>query len=385
MNKLMRHLFLSFLAALVFLLSSSPALAVQFRTGDNLIFSEGEKLDETYFIAGKQITFDSDLVGDLHCAGQSVIINGSIKGDILCVGQDIKINGSVDGNVRVAGQTVTVKGIIGRNLNVLSQMLTLDKGSSVKGDILFGVQTIDFSGNAGRDLAGAGESITISGSLFRNAMVSMNNLSISDTARIKGTLDYYIEKDSAASISSKSVTGEIRRHDYEIKNKPQKIEVVKEFSLITILATAIFGALAFFIVASALIYFDKTRTEMIINSIREKPFINMLIGLGVTAAFPFVFIILLSTLIGIPLAFLMLLVFITSMMISSVYSAIVIGWSVLKFFKHKTNNSFLFALIGVFVLGLIISVPLVGWLIGLGAYLSGLGALFVTFLPEKSK
>ena len=161
--------------------------------------------------------------------------------------------------------------------------------------------------------------------------------------------------------------------------------MVKEISLITVLATAIFGALAFFIVASALIYFDKTRTEIIINSIREKPFINMLIGLGVTAAFPFVFIILLSTLIGIPLAFLMLLVFITSMMISSVYSAIVIGWSVLKLFKHKTNNSFLFALIGVFVLGLIISVPLVGWLIGLGAYLSGLGALFVTFLPEKSK
>lgn len=383
MNKFVR-LFSLFFAFIFLLLISSPVQAVQFKSGTNLNLPKGENLDESLFISGEQIIIDSDITGDLFCAGQSITINGSIKGDVLCVVQDIKINGLVDGNVRVAGQTVEVSGTVNRNLNALAQTLTLKKLAAVKGDIFFGVQSVDLSGTAGRDLAGAGETVTVSGSLFRNATVNAANLNISDTARIRGDLDYYIEKDRAASISSQSVVGQVRRHDlvYEDKSAPEKSESLSPMSL---LSKVIFGALAFFIIASVLIYFDKSRTEKVINRIQEKPVLSGFIGLAVFVTFPLVFILLIMTLLGIPLAFVTLFVYFVALIVASVYTSIVIGWNFLKLVNKKTPTPFLSALAGTFTLGLIASIPVLGWLIALIAFFTGLGALFTSFLPEKTK
>jgi hypothetical protein len=102
--------------------------------------------------------------------------------------------------------------MVTRNVYAAGQDITLSKTSSVKGDIFFGVQKIDLSGVAGRDLAGAGENIVISGSLARNALVNGSKISLTDTGKIGGNLDYFVEKENTASFSSTNVKGKIVRH-----------------------------------------------------------------------------------------------------------------------------------------------------------------------------
>jgi len=372
----------------MFLLSSlvSPIHAVQFKTDTNLIFAKDQKIDETIFAAGEKITVDADITGDLHCAGQSVVINSNIKGDVLCVAQTIKITGAVDGNVRVMAQMVDLQGSISRNLNVLAQNLTLSDTSSVKGDILFGVQTIDLLGDGGRDLAGAGETINISGSLLRNALISVSSLEVSDKAKIKGDLDYTTSAEGIATISSKAVSGQVTKHEMAPQENTTRAEEVKEVSSFAFVTVTLFGVLSFLLLACALIYFDKHRTEKIVNTIQAKPVISMLIGLAVMVVYPISFFILLVTIIGAPLAFISLLAYIISLITGSVYTSIVIGWNAIKLInKSKTPNSFLSAIIGCTVLGVIVNIPIIGWFVGLLAMLSGLGAIFATLLPEKAK
>lgn len=378
--------FVSILLAFICLLfSSTSALAVQFKGEESLNFAKGQKIEETMFIAGESITFDSDIIGDLYCAGQSIVITGNVKGDIICAGQSIKITGLVDGNVRIIAQQAEITGTINRNLNFLGQILTLDNQSSVKGDVLFGVQSISLLGAAGRDLAGAGDTVTISGSLLRNATVNVSSLNITDNATIKGDLDYYTEQSSTSSISANSVIGQIRRHDYVTEDAPIATERVDTFSPVGLFFKALLGALSFFIIASALIFFDKSRTEKIINLVQERPAVNALIGLAAFATFPIAFMILMITFIGMPLALVLLLVYTVSLITASVYTSIVIGWNILRLLNRMHPSPFLSALVGTLALGIVASIPVVGWLAALVAFFIGLGALTRSYLPEKTK
>ena len=386
MIKLTKTLFAFCISVLLLLSFTSPIHAVQFKTGTSLILARDQKIDETIFAAGEKITIDADIAGDLHCAGQSVVITSNIKGDVLCVAQTIKITGAVDGNVRVMAQVVDLQGSISRNLNVLAQNLILSDTSFVKGDILFGVQTIDLLGDGGQDLAGAGETINISGSLLRNALVNVSSLQVSDQAKIKGDLDYTTSVEGVATISSKAVSGQVTRHEMAPQENPTKAKEIKEASSFAIVTVALFGVLSFFILACALIYFDKHRTEKIVNTIQTKPITSILIGLAVMVVYPISFFILLVTIVGLPLATVSLMTYIISLITGSVYTSIVIGWNAVKLInKSKTPNSFLSAIVGCTVLGVTVNIPFIGWFIGLLTMLSGLGAIFSTLLPEKTK
>jgi cytoskeletal protein CcmA (bactofilin family) len=387
MKRITKIISVFLLGVVTFLVSTSPSLAFRFISQDTLVLPKDQKIDETILVAGNELTIDADVAGDLFCLGQNIVINGSVKGDVICAGQNIKINGVVDGDVRMAAQTIELTGSVSRNFEVAAQNLTLSKDSSVKGDILFGVQKVDLSGLMGRDLAGLGENISISGSLFRNALVSVNALNITDSAKIKGDLEYYMSQEGMSSIAAKSIVGQTKRHEIEISETsvPEK-EQVKKASAFAAFTATLFGIISFFIIACVLIYFDKTRTENITKLIRSKPVIAPLVGLAVLVTFPVAFLLLLVSFVGMPLAFVLLLVYLISLIVASIYTSLVIGWYLLKTIKkEKAPHSIPSALVGCAALGIIIMIPVLGWLAGLVALLTGLGALFLSFLPEKDK
>lgn len=384
-QKLRLFIFL-FVAIITLSLFSGQAYAVQFKQANNLVLSQDNKIDETIFAAGNNVTIDSDINGDLFCGGQSVTINGSINGDIICAAQNLKINGKVNGNVRVAAQTVDINGTVARNLNVIAQSVTLAQKSSVKGDIIFGAQTIDLSGVGGRDLSGIGQSITITGSLLRNALINVNDLNITGKARIKGDLEYLISAQGTATIGANSVVGKVSKYQIPVKRAPiVEPHQIKPLPYSAILTTSLLGAIAFFIIACAFIYFDKERTERITNTIQEKPVVSFFVGLAVLVTFPFAFFLLLITFIGVPLAFIALFVYIAALIGASTYSSIVIGWNLLKLVKKtKKPSPTLSALVGTITLAVLITTPAIGWLFGILAMLAGLGSFFASYLPEKA-
>lgn len=378
-NRLFAPLFSVVLFLLFF---STPTQAVLMNSGDIVNLPKDKKISETAFIAGSDITIDADVDGDLFCAGRNITVNGNIKGDVICAGQLIKINGIVDGNVRTAAQTVEINGLVTRNVLSFSQSLTLAKFSSVKGDIFFGVQNVDLRGTLGRDIGGAAEQINISGSLLRNALVTASKIAIIDPAKVGGNFEYYMDNTGTASVNQKNIKGEIIKHEIVRKEIPQK--EVKRVSQVGMAMGKIFWLITTLVLGFTLLYFLKSGVAGRIKAIADRPVITGLIGLAVLILTPLVFVLLLVTVIGVPVAFVLLLEYIVSLIIASVFPIILLGQWLIKSLAKKKSESLAWSLMaGTVAVWLLMFIPVIGGLTGFVLLCLGLGATFLSFLPEK--
>lgn len=383
----MKKLIVLFLGILL-ITSVKPALAAQFKSGDNVTFSGDTLIEETVFVSGNNIQFDSPVNGDIYCAGRNIAITGEVKGDIICAGQKINITGDVDGNVRVVGQSISIDGVVSRNISVLGQDLYLGLKSNVKGDILFGGQNVDLSGIGGRDLIGAGDQVRVSGSLLRNAVVTVSSFDISEEAKIDGSVDYFVSEDNPSFQLSerKNILGEIRRHEFVVPEEQSSYRPQREpkpaSPALGIIKT-VFGVLSFSVLSFLMLYFIPKRTENIIRIIGEKPVVSGLIGLAVFVTTPVALMIICSTIIGLPSAFIILMMYIISMFVASIYPSLWIGRQIMHKLKVKSKSQYLAAFIGCLAVGVISAIPVLGWFVIFSLFLVGLGSSFLSYLPEK--
>jgi len=375
----------SLLPAFVLLFTlSSPVSAVRFETGDTINLPKEKKVVETVFVGGNTLNIASDIDGDLLCAGKDVVIDGNIKGDVLCAGQNITINGNVDGNIRTLGQYIYVNGLVTRNVYVAGQQLSVNKTSSIKGDVFFGGQKIDVIGSLGRDLAAAGESILISGPLGRDAIVNVANLNITDTAKIGGKLDYYMEKESIATFSSKNIKGQISRHDIVREDKTQMVEKSKEISTQAMAAKKIFSIISYLVLGVCLVIFNRSRFITRMGIITQKPWISLFVGFATFIVLPLAFILVLITIIGIPTAFVLITLYSIALMTSSIYASGVIGKIFCEaVFKNKQCSLIWQVVAGILLLGVVSALPVAGGLVLFFAFCIGMGAFVISYLPEK--
>ncbi len=384
--KIITKLFAWILPAFLFVfLSLSPARAVYFQSGDTLVLPEEKKIDEAAFVSGSTLTINSDINGDLYCAGRDIVINGNIKGDIACVGQSIKVTGNVDGDIRAAAMNIEINGQVTRNITVASQTLVLGPKSQVKGDVFFGVQNVNLGGSMGRDLLGAGETVNITGSLLRNATVSGTNLSIIETGKIGGNLDYYVEKTATPSIDEKNIKGSVVRHDIETPSKSEMQNQTIKATGKAIFVKTLVSILSFILLGSALIYFDRKNTEKRIAQIVRKPLITGLIGFATLIVAPVAFFILLITVIGMPFAFVAMFVYIIALIIASLYPSALYGKLFMeKVIQKKDTSLYGQVALGVLLLGIVSIIPVIGWIIAFASFCLGLGAFLSSLFPEKN-
>ncbi len=378
----MKKLFSLFLFVFCFLLAS-PAQAVFFSSGENLSFPKTQKFNESVFLAGKSLTIDSDIVGDLICAGQDITINSKVTGDVICAGQNIEINGPVEGNVRLASQNIDLNGSVARNITVASQNLLISKTSNIRGDVFYGVQNVDINGIMGRDLAGGSESITITGSLLRNAKIATQKITIADSAKLGGDLEYYIEKTGASSINEKSIKGKVTRHEVVMQQKEQFKKDLQKITPIALLFKILFSIASSYLLVLVLLYFTPNRTNLIVKNIKNHPLKSALVGFAVLVTGPIAVVLSFLTVIGAAVGVVVSLFYILSLILAFNYVALRLGQFLSTKYSSLSSSVYLSALAGCSLLVLIVHLPFIGMVLGFIIFLIGLGASLSSYLPEK--
>ncbi len=371
-----------FTVFLFFFFFTASAQAVYFASGDSLTLAKDKKIDETTFIAGSNLTIDSDINGDLLCAGKDIVVNGNIKGDILCAGQTIKINGVVDGNVRIIAQSIDLTGLVSRNVYALSQSLSLAKFSSIKGDLLFGVQNIDLRGSLGRDLAGGAQNLSLSGSLARNALVTASKIALVDPGKIGGNLEYYIDQTGTTSINPKNIKGTVIPHEI---TRPQPAErEVKKATWLSQGFGRLYWILSSLLLGFTLLYFFKPSVEKRIQIISQKPVVTALVGFASLILTPLVCGLLLMTVFGAPLALVLFLEYLVAIILAVIAPMVMVGKWVLGLISKKQSFKTGWSLFtGAIFIGLFLMVPVFGPLASFLLLCLGLGATYLAYLPEK--
>lgn len=333
-------------AVLAIFVFGGVALAAHdpYRSGSTVTIPAGEVEDHSLFAAGSTLTVSGTVNGDVFCAGETVFITGTVNGDVYCAGQNVRISGTVNGNVRSAGQTITIAGTVQRAISLAGQSVSVEPDARVGGDATLAGFSVVVAGKLQRDAYATSETVTVTGSITRNLDVRSANV-VTTGSTIGGVVT-----------------------KYEPAKQPTHKPVDWHFvgMSLALLMHVMMLVTALVLVAIAPRRFDGLADEVL--KVPGKTFVT-----GIIAAFllPVAVVLLAITVVGIPLAIIMALVWILLAILCGPVFAYLVGR---KLMPNARKPLGIMALGSVIVLALYI-VPIINLFIGSVVYIVGIGAL----------
>lgn len=336
--------------------------------GAPAVSSNSATINSSVYRAGRNVNVTGVINGDVFCAGQTVTVDAQVNGDVLCAGQTVNVSGKVNGNVRVAGQTVTLGADVTRSASVVGQDVTIESGAKVGRDLSLATQTTTINGHVNRDLSAATNDLVLNSTVGRNVDATVAKLELQNSADIKGKLNYSSQSQSDLHRSSGAkVGGAVSYHHINKNNNRGGMwhrtmwagRAYMEISLIifALVLAALFPQL-----------FDGW------NQVARRRFwLSLLVGFLAMFIVPAVIIALFVSVIGVPLALLLILVWLTIIALSAPVAAYYIG----SLIMHGGTSIPLVMLLGAVILAILCLIPWLGWLVTIVAYWFGTGALLI--------
>lgn len=332
--------------------------------------SQNQIIDQNLYVAGSNLILSGEVNGDVLAAGGNILITGSVSEDIAVVGGTINILGVVGEDARLAGGTVIIGNTIGGDLVIAAGSIKALSGAIIQGDALINGGTVTLGGQFQKGVKiNAGE-VFINGLIMEDLRVRADKITVGDNARIRGNFSYFSSKEAVIS-SSAVIEGETLFN--RIDKGPKK-----EFAALWALA---FGMKFLILLVAGLIamFVFKRYSKRIVSRSFENIGKNIGIGFLVFVGLPLVSILLLLSLIGSLLGGIAIAFFALMIMIAKVYAGIVFGFLLYRLFaKNKEVPDKLFwqtGVLGIILLSLLASIPIVGWILGFLLLLLVLGTI----------
>lgn len=348
------------------------ASAASLEAGNNVYVTKDQVISGNFFATGDTITVDGTINGDLISAAKTINVNGRVDGDIISVAQSINVNGEVGGNIRAAANSINLNGAVSRNISVMADDLVMGPNSSIAWDALIMAVNTEIRGTIEGSLNGRIAQGLIAGKIGKNVNLNLANsskqsLMISPVAVIGGDLNYTSK--SAANISDKAtITGKVTQENVPVSN----INWLKIY--LWAILFSIFSAL---VVGLVIIFIGKNISSKILAKIEKTPNKLIVPGIIISLILPPIALLLFFTVIGIPLALIILAWWFIMTYVAKILTAILIGRLLIKKITKKAEPSSLWSLIlGVVICWLLFTIPFIGWMLSLIAVWLGLGGIY---------
>jgi hypothetical protein len=136
----------------VTLLFPSSALARDAAVEDTV--GQGETLDQSLVMYGREVVMDGVINGDLFAVGNQVTINGDVNGSLVVIGQNVNLNGTVTGSGYIGALNMIMgsEANAARDMYFIGASLATQEGSSIDRDLHAVSLEADLSGTVGREV-----------------------------------------------------------------------------------------------------------------------------------------------------------------------------------------------------------------------------------------
>lgn len=369
----MKKFLISFLVlSFAFLVSASPVSAKVISSQSGAVsVGENEIINDDLFVGAETLNIEGTVNGDVFAGAETVNISGVVNGNLHVGASTVNLSGDVGGNVYVGAGTLNVSGArVAGSVIVGAGNVNLDKETLVSGSVIAGTGNISLDSTVRRNvMLGAGSAVIgpnarISKDLYYAIGDQEQDLVIPDTAVVSGNI-------------YKSDTG-YRASDVEVKQE-QFLSALRAARVSAIIG----GFLSALLIGYLYLQFFKNHFLKTSALVSENFWKTLGIGLMVSVLALPAFVLLLITIVGIPLAGLLFLIFLIFTYLAKIVVALSLGkWIVAQFkwSKATTFGAFAVGLLTIYVLKFI---PMVGGLTGMAVFLSGMGALALTFTSKS--
>ena len=363
--KFIKRLFASALLLVLTLGFVSSAKAMDIRTGQNIRVAKDQQITDEMLVGAAEINIAGIVNNDVIAASSTANISGKVEGDLNLASGTIEVSGEVIEDARLIGGTVKVSGKVNHNLIVVGGTVEIFDTAQILGDAVIYAGTLKLYGNIKGDLRFSGGSSLISGTVDSDVRLNSPEITIGNTAHIKGNLDY-------TSTNAATIQNGAKIDGQSTYRLSQKQDLFSQKSVASLLISAI----AYIILALIFVILLPARVLAISETLKKNCWVSGLLGVAILVLVPIVVLLLLLTIIGAPTAVALLALYLLTLYIAKIFVATQLGRMILIFFdKKKEPNVILSTIVGLIIILVAINLPYIGYAVSLVVNIFGVGVL----------
>lgn len=322
---------------------------------------ESHYSDSDLFLFEDVIKIDYPVSGNVFAMGKSITISSSVDGNVFVFTDELNItkDAYITNDLFAAAKNVRIAGYVS-NLYCATNILSLEEGGYVT-----------------RDAYCSAEEVNLTGYIRRNAHIASDSINITNPVQaIGGNLDYYSSRESE--FTPTSVSGEIIHHKENSSGASFKDFFI---NLIQSLAYSVIVIFIFLMLEKKVSKVDKVKEKLNIKKIVLK-------GLLGLVCIPICLIVLLITVVGIPVALALFVIYCLAISITTGLVSLKIAEIICNKYKipDTLGKKLLVGSCSVLAILLLSSIPFVGWIISLAQAVLGFGIIadwFLSFFCKK--
>ena len=370
-RRVVRKLLKKILSTFLILVTLSFITGGNVSASEKIVISKDEVLDGPYLNAGDNVTISGTINGDAYIAGGVVTIDGVINGDLIVAGGVVTIKGKVTDDIRAGGGMVTIDGKVGKNVTAVGGTITFGSDADIDGDVVVGGGRFAHLGNIdGKALIYSGD-VTLAGRVGGDVKTAAENVTVSKTAILDGNLDYTSDKEASVSAQAK-VAGTVQRTAAG-KILTQVGPRVQRGFFRARFGVNFLSYLSLLLLGLILLKVAPRQVTAVSKLIGEQPWQSVGLGFLALVLTPFVIVVLMITVVGLPLAVIAGGVYAVMIGTSSLFTGLFIGQKVFDLANFKENRYAMLA-VGLLLLQLILALPVVGGFVRFLSVLAAMGA-----------
>ena len=374
---------LGVLSVATLLLVDAPASAAQFEYHRTYLLPAHETESRELWLAARQIQIDGAVERSFFAVARDAQLRGVFEQDIWLAGVNLHLTPAARQSVRAAARdNLIFEGqAAGTMMAAAGEVLRLGSASHIREAAYLAAPTIIVEGAIDGRLVANGSRVVINGRIGGDATVRAHEMVMGPHAAVEGRLRHIAEKPVPADADADAWG---RRGDYDgDEGRTPTWQRANWWTQIYFYLAAVLVGLCFIGMAPRL-------TGQSVRAVRHSFWKSALVGVLALILIPLASILVAFTFIGLPLSFLVLLVYGLMLYLSKIVVATALGGLMLR---RRGQQSFGVAasamLLGLLFLYLFANLPIVGavaWfivsVIGLGALILGMrGVEYATVAP----
>lgn len=324
------------------------------------IHAQSEKISGNFFKIADTVEINQEVEGDVMVLAGTLTINAKVGGDVLAIAENMEINADIGGDLRVAAKNLDINAKVAKNTNVLAASASVGKVAELGKDIYISSREFKTNGAIGGNLKGNFTNAEIGGNINGNADITLEEygkLVIYPDSSI-GNLRYRAKEPTQIPAAT------IIKGGVEYNELPSEAEKINYFGKII----SLFSMIA---LGMAILFLDKKNTISTAKEIISHPNKSFFYGLLYFLAMPIVAILLMFTIIGMPIALILLAIYAILIYVSQVIAGIALGTAA----TGKKLDRLWSMILGLTVLIILASLPWIGGAFRVFAILIGMGGI----------
>lgn len=334
------------------------------------IIAEDQLEDEDVYVASSSARVDGTIDGDLVISTGALTVSGTVTGDVFVLSQGtVHVTGDIGGSLRGIARQVIIDGSVGDDVTVLA--VSTRVSGTVERDLLMFGGSVTVDGEVKRDVVGRMLTALVDGKVGHDIDIAVGGLTLGKAAVIDGDVLYRSGSDADVAATA------------QVASQLERLPTRGSFGVELVLTLAtILGFFAFLFSGVVLLWLFRATAPRAVVAIEKQPLRAAAIGTGAIIVLPILVLVFILTLVGAPVALALLVLLALALLFGPVPAVAALGSRLLRGRWGLFASFFLGATIWRLGIWLI---PLVGFVLYLGALAAGLGGWLMAIWGQRSE